>query len=522
MFRFLGGLCLFYSVSATLLSDSGCSCVITKTAATAPGAGATIAAGCSLKPDWLSSTSKWCLTDQVASPGCGTLQTGFGWTDTCANAGFPTFNVSEPPVYFSPDQTPSTFYTGQILTVNWTSQRIAVDEWLRITYMGVTTRTLTTGSGVNVTAGTFSARISDSANSLTPVGGSPVIISTVNPTITAQTQNIIVLQSKIVSATVFDGNRTVGAGSITCDNRNVTIQWLSAGEAGSGIATVTIRSGGGGGGTTVGTALTGISVSPGNMTVNYFLPRTFVPSGFTTYSAQISVQSPGVGVTPYTLSSTAFNLVAAPSVTPTSTVSSSNTKTPSSTPSTTPSFSTGASVSSTISITPSISLTSTASLSFGSTASTTPTVSPTPSVTPSLSVTSSQTPTPSSTLSLTQTPAPSVDYVGIAKAAAAESDAKTGAIVGGAVGGLVALMVLAVVAFKLKQRHDATLRRLRRLRTPRNYIDEVKNVYGISTPAVQEGQTIMYQVNMPQQQQHTGPGRVYQSSNSRRISGRRS
>ena len=473
MFRFLGGLCLFYSVSATLLSDSGCSCVITKTAATAPGAGATIAAGCSLKPDWLSSTSKWCLTDQVASPGCGNLQTGFGWADTCANAGFLTFNVSEPPVYYSPDQTPSTFYTGQILTVNWTSQRIAVDEWLRITYMGVTTRTLTTGSGVNVTAGTFSARISDSANSLTPVGGSPVIISTVNPTITAQTQNIIVLQSKIVSATVFDGNRTVGSGSITCDNRNVTIQWLSAGEAGSGIATVTIRSGGGGGGTTVGTPLTGISVSPGNMTVNYFLPRSFTPSGFTTYSAQISVQSLGVGVTPYTLSSTAFNLVAAPSVTPTSTVSSSSTGTPTSTPS--------------------------------------PTSSPT----------SSQTQTPSVTMTGTPTSAPSVDYIGIAKAAAAQSESQTSIIVGGALGGIFGCLILGILIFFIKQRHETNLRRLRRLKAAsRNYDEELRNVYGISTPAIQQGQTIMYQVNMPQQ--HTGPGRVYQSSNSRRMSGRRS
>jgi len=77
MFRLLAGtLCFLASVSGTLLSDSNCSCVVTKTAATAPGAAASITAGCSIKPDWLSSTSKWCLTDQVASPGCGTLQTG--------------------------------------------------------------------------------------------------------------------------------------------------------------------------------------------------------------------------------------------------------------------------------------------------------------------------------------------------------------------------------------------------------------------------------------------------------------
>jgi hypothetical protein len=52
-----------------------------------------------------------------------------------------------------------------------------------------------------------------------------------------------------------------------------------------------------------------------------------------------------------------------------------------------------------------------------------------------------------------------VDYVGIAKAAAAESDAKTGVIVGGAIGGLIALVALSFVAFKINQRYEAHLRR---------------------------------------------------------------
>ena len=505
------------------MSDTGCSCVITKTATTAPASSTSIAAGCSLKPDWLSSTSKWCLTDQVASPGCGTLQAGFGWADFCALAGFPSFNVSEPPALLSVDQTPNTFYTGQILTVNWTSQNIASDEWLRLTYMGVSLRTLTTGSGVNMTAGSFSARISDSANSITPAGGSALTLSTTNQLVSQNSQqNITVLQSKIISTTVFDGNRTVGAGSIVTDNRNVTIQWISAGEANVGIATVTIRSngGGGGGGTTVGTPITGIVVSAGNMTVNYTLPRTFVPSGFGTYSAQISVQSPGTGVAPYTLSSTGFTLIAAPTPTPSPTASNSATKTPSITPSTTPSFSIGASFSGTPSITPTVSLTATASLSFGATPSTSSTISVSPSVTPTISVTSSVTPTSSSTGSVTQTPAPSVDYVGMAKAAAAESEAKTGAIVGGAIGGLVALIVLGFVAFKVNQRYEAHLKRARRLRAPaRNYEEDARNIYGVQ-PTIGDGTTVMYQVTMPQPIQ--SPGRGYQSSNSRRMGGRRS
>ena len=471
MFNFFGRvLFIFTTVSATFLSDSGCSCVITKTILTAPNASVSIAAGCSLKPDWLSTTSKWCLTDQVASPGCGTFQTNFGFVDTCAIAGFSSFNVSEP-VYLSPDQTPTTFYTGQTLTVNWTTQRIAVDEWLRLTYTGQNLRTLTTGSGVNVTAGTFSARISDSTNSITPVGGSSLILSTTTTPVITASQNIIVLQSRITAANVFDGNRTVGGGSIICDNRNVTIQWNSIGQAGVGIATVTIRSNGGGGGTTVGTPQT-VPVSPGNMTVNYILPRTFTPGGGgTTYSAQISVQSPGAGVTPYTLSSTSFTLVAAPSPTPSSTVSSSSTNTPSITPS------------------------------------------------PTQSVTSSQTPTPSITSSISQTPAPSVDYVGMAKAAAADSEAKTTAIVGGAIGGLVGIVVLGIIGFKLKQRHEAHVRRTRKLRNPRNYDEETRNVYGVTMAPITEGKTIMYQVTMPQQQR-PGPGRGYQSNGSRRMTGR--
>ena len=531
MFAILAGTLVFFSsVSATLLSDSGCSCVVTKTAVTAPGAATTIAAGCTIKPDWLSSSSKWCLTDQVATPGCGTLQAGFGYVDTCALAGFPFFNISGPP-QLSPDQTPTTFYTGQILTVNWTSQNIAVDEWLRLTYMGVSLRTLTTGSGVNVTAGTFSTRISDSTNSITPTNGSSLVLSTTNPLISVSSQqNITILQSKIVAANVFDGNRTVGTGSIVCDNRNVTVQWISAGEANVGIATVTIKSNGGfGGGTTVGTPITGIVVSPGNMTVNYTLPRTFVPGGGgggggTTYSAQISVQSPGAGVAPYTLSSTAFTLVAAPTPTPSQTASITATKTSSGTPSTTPTMSLGASFSGTSSITPTVSLTATASLSFGATPSTSSTISVSPSVTPTLSLTPSITPTTSSTASITQTPAPSVDYVGIAKAAAAESDAKTGAIVGGAIGGLIGLVALSFVAFKINQRYEAHLRRSRRLRTPgRNYEQEARNLYG-QQPTIGEGTTVMYQVTMPQpqqqQQQRLSNSRGYQSNN-RRI-GRRS
>jgi uncharacterized protein involved in propanediol utilization len=108
----------------------------------------------------------------------------------------------------------------------------------------------------------------------------------------------------------------------------------------------------------------------------------------------------------------------------------------------------------------------------------------------------------------------------MAKAAAAESEAKTGAIVGGAIGGLVALVALGFVAFKVNQRYEAHLKRSRRLKTPaRNYEEEARNLYGVQ-PTIDAGGTVMYQVNMPQPQQ--SPGRGYQSSSSRRMGGRRS
>lgn len=114
----------------------------------------------------------------------------------------------------------------------------------------------------------------------------------------------------------------------------------------------------------------------------------------------------------------------------------------------------------------------------------------------------------------------------MAKAAAAESEAKTGAIVGGAIGGLIALVALVFVAFKVNQRYEAHLKRARRLRAPaRNYEEDARNIYGVQQPTIGEGGTVMYQVTMPQpqqQQQRPSPGRGYQSSSSRRMGGRRS
>lgn len=466
----------------TIQSDSGCACVVTKTAVTAPNASASVAAGCSSKVDWTNATSKWCLVDQTAGS-CGTFYTGFGHADSCINAGFPGLALVAP-VNLEWDQTGYTFYSGQTLVLNWTTRNINSDEWLKLTYLGVGgARTLTTGSGVNSTADTFSVRLSDSANSLAT--NVPLMLATTtSPSVYSVTPNITILQSKIGTISLYDGNKSVAAGaSITSDDRNVTIVWRGIGEAQVGIATVTVRSsgGGGGGGTTVGTALTGL-ITQGNMSVNYLLPRSFTGGfGGTTYTAQISVQSPGTGVAPYTASSVSFLIAVAP--TPSRTATPSTTVTPTPTP----------------------------SLSTGATASNTPTVSVTPSTTPSLS--SSLTPTVSTTASLTstvsitptpsQTPAPSLDLAAVAAAATAAANANTAAIVGGIVG-TVALVISFFVGRRVYERRLIHLRRLRKLEAAKGSAQNIKNaraLYGIHDEESEDGTTVMYQVTMPQQQQ---------------------
>ena len=459
----------------TVQSDSACSCVVTKTAVTAPNASASVAAGCSLKLDWTGGTSKWCLVDQTSGP-CGTLQTGFGYADSCVNAGFPTLTLTAP-VNLEWDQSGYTFYSGQNLILNWTAREINSDEWLRLTYLGVGgARTLTTGSGVNVTAGTFSVRLSDSANSLAT--NVPLTLATAtSPSVYGLTPNITILQSKIGTIALYDGNRSVTVGtSVTSDDRNLTIVWRGIGQAQVGIATVTVKSSfGGGGGTTVGTALTGLVVQA-NMTVNYVLPRTFAGGfGGTTYTAQISVQGPGTGVTPYTASSNTFLIAVAPTPSRTPTPSVTVTPTP------TPSLSTGATASNTP--TPSITVSTTPSLS----SSPTPTMSPTPSDTSTISIT----PTPS------QTPAASLDLAAIAAAATAAANANTAAIVGGIVGSIGAILV-GFTVFKVYERRQINDRRLRRLEAVKRISQNMRAVYGVHDEEHKEDGTVMYQVNMPQ------------------------
>jgi hypothetical protein len=467
-------------VVGTVQSDNGCACVVTKTAITAPNSSVSVAAGCSSKVDWNNGTSKWCLVDQTSGP-CGTLHAGFGYADACINAGFPSLLLTAP-VNLEWGQSGYTFYTGQTLVLNWTTRDINSDEWLKLTYIGAGgLRTLTTGSGVNSTAGTFNVRLSDSANSLAT--NVPLTLATVtSPSVYGLIPNITILQSKITAVSIYDGNRSITTGaSITSDDRNLTIVWRSLGQAQVGVATVTVRSSGGGGGSTVGTAVTGI-VAQGNMSVNYVLPRTFTGGfGGTTYTAQISVQGTGTGVAPYTGSSVSFVIAVAPtpsrSATPSTTV----------TPTPTPSLSTGA----TASNTPTVSLTPSTTPSLSSS------ITPTVSTTPSLTSTVSLTPTPS------QTPAASLDLAAVAAAATAAANANTASIVGGIVA-TVAAIIIGFVVRRVYERRQIHARRLRKLETSKgtaNTVQKMRALYGVSGEE-NSGTTVMYQVSMPQAQEN--------------------
>jgi len=504
---------------STITSDTGCSCVVTKTALTAPGAGASIAAGCSARTDWLGQLSTWCLTDQSLAT-CGTLQPGFGYVDTCQQAAIIALNASAPQLEW--DQTPTTFYTGQLINISWSTNNIQPDEQFRLTYLG-TGRTNTIVAAVNNSAGSVTFRPTDATSSLTPYAVPIQITSTTNPSISFNSTPITVLQSKVQNANVYNNGTLVNTGTVTILGQNVTITWRGLGTAQIGSATVTIKSsGGGGGGTTVGTPIT--TVAAGNNTVYYTLPLTFVPSGFTTYTAQITVTGPSA---PYTASSAGFRLAAGP--TPSSTPSA----TPTGTPSQTPSLSFGASSSPSPTPsrtqTPTPTSTPTPSLSTGATASNTPTISVTSSVTPSqtptISVTSSSsassTTTPSLSASPTpsQTPAPSVDILGAARAAAEEANNKNAAIGGGVAGGLFVAGILGFIAYKAYERKQLRERRLRKQRAShRNALN--RDVYGISEEKehAEKPTVVMYQIQgLPRNSARHNQLAGYQSRNTRNL-----
>lgn len=457
----------FALAQSTIISDTGCTCATTKTTTTTPNASSTIAAGCSFKTDWNGQSTEWCLTDQTYGT-CGTYQPGFGYEDSCALAGFYDIQV-QPPPFIEWDQTPTTIYTGQTINITWDSTNIGSDEWVRIQYQGQNTRTLTTGSGTNITTKQFSTRLSDSSNSIT-TGAVPI---TLNLPSTSSISNssiepITVLQSKLMNIIPFDGNRTLGSGQNTvCDSRNLTVRWRGLGEAQFGVATISVRRQGGFFGTQTLATLSNIPITANN-SIDLICPRTTTPSSSNAYAFEISVQEPGGSA--YTGTSASFNVATAPTPSNTPTPSPTPSKTPTSSPSNTPSNS--------------------------------PTPSPSPSNTPSPSVTPTQTPTgtPSQTPTISTTPsaAPSLDIALIARNAASAVDTQTPAIAG-ALGGIGGVLVL-MGAFKWYQQKVLTEKRKRKLAASARWVQEANSIYGVksSDPIPTQPNVVMYTVqNMP-------------------------
>lgn len=371
------------------------------------------------------------------------------------------------------DQSNTTYYTGQTIQMNWTSVNFSSTDLARIQYVAPGgTRTLTTGSGAPIPAGSYSVRLSDNSNMVATNVPLTIAFST-NTAISLQsTTRISVIQSKLMNIDIQNNGASVTSGAtLLCDNGNLTVVWRGLGQAQFGLASVSVKSGFG---TTVGTALSNIPVS-GNVTINYTLPRSFTPNGGSTYTAQISVQEPGQNA--YTGTSVGFRLSAAPSTTPTS----SSTPTPSKTP------------------TPSNSPTPTPT----PTISDTPSQTPTPSVTPTVSSTPTSSITPSPSVS--STPAPSLDLAALARNAASAVDTQTPAIAG-ALGGIGGILIL-MGGLKWYQNKLLTEKRKKKLAMTSKWVQEANSVYGIGSssdptePQVQPS-IVMYTVqNMPPKKQ---------------------
>lgn len=372
------------------------------------------------------------------------------------------------------DQESFTYYTGQTINISWDPQGFASSDLARITYQGSGgTRTLTTGSGVLVTASPYTVRLSDSGNGVaTRV---PVTVAlTTNASITASSSQLLtVIQSKLLNIIPLDGNRTLGGGQNTvCDDRNLTVMWRGLGEAQFGSVSVVLRRQSGFSGTQTLASVSGVPVS-GNTSVTMICPRTTSPSSSNSYAFQLTVNEPGGA--DYTATSPSFNVAVAPTPTPSSTSSPtpSKTSTPSPSPSKTP--------------TPSVSVTS----------------SPTPSQTPTVS------PTPSTS----ETARPSIDYIAIGRAAADQVDTTTPAVAG-ALGGIGGILIL-LGGVKWYREKVLTERRKRKQAMTSRFVQQATTLYGISSttqddpfPDPQQPSIVMYSVQGLPPKGQTDPSRL--------------
>jgi hypothetical protein len=163
--------------SAAYLSDNGCSCAIATTAMSA----APSSLGCKTRIGFDNVTiMTWCPTDTVKNSSCGTFHPGFGRVDTCANAGFLTVEVLPNQVLTEPSQSQWTFYTGQMISLSWTSQLLDSAELITF-YTPILRNIIGTTTSVAITPTSATRIISE--NTGTPVFTlgvpTPVLFSTI-------------------------------------------------------------------------------------------------------------------------------------------------------------------------------------------------------------------------------------------------------------------------------------------------------------------------------------------------------
>jgi hypothetical protein len=404
---------------------------------------------------------------------------GYGYADTCVNAGFTTVNVLPNQVLIESSQDQWTFYTGQNINLTWTWPSTLLDNTERVTF-SVYTPTLrsilgTTGGGggsavyENVTFGARTGTISTSTN--TPVatlgGPSPVQFSTVaSNSVNAQsevrvkntTQEIIVLQSRITSVEARWNNSFVNATTnVPFNDHTFNVRWTAVGMARFGTATVSIqRCGGGGGGggssvcsqtaPTTGSSFGNAVQVPLDSSSTTTYEANITMSRLTTNNLQINsnyqflVSIPlSSGFGSFTYGSIGFVLGPAP---------------PSASPSPTPSR--------------------------------TPTNSPSNTQTPSATGTPTGTPTATGTPSPTKSPVdPLISLLEKQKAEAEAAKAATTGVVGGIIGGVIVIGCLGFVVFKVIQRRQSAERRQRKLAAARRNInDERESIYGVTIATV--------------------------------------
>ena len=407
---------------------------------------------------------RWCATDQNASQ-CGTFSPeANGYVDDCTQAGISNFRFLAPEQMLEWDQSLTTFYTGQNITLQWTPNKLDVNEVLTFTYQGVTLRTL--GSNINNTLGTYKYRLTDSTNA--PTASAYVLAGfSSSPQLNVNSTNpITVIVSRLVNVDgLIWNNATKNYTSINGQTvgwgQEVNVVWRGIGMAGMPIpggVTVQLRRGWGGGTQYFNTSY----VNAGANNSFYFnIPSGTASNSFFYYTITVNYYGGS-----YTANTPNFN-VAAPSATPTPTVSFTSTPTPSITPTRSPSGSR----------------------------------TPTPSPSQTATTTVSATPTISLTPSTTETARPSIDIAAIARAAQSmNGDSNIGVTIGAVLGTAVA-MVGAFLGYHLYQRRKLTQARLRKLKDSARWAANAHDSYlpgkgDVEVGSIAPPQMVVYQVSM--------------------------